>query len=120
MEVVKELGLKTCERVVYRHGAILSLCGWALGSILGGFDIVEVDVQDREQEDSGEQAEVREREREKTKQGNNQRKLKHVTSWMACEWSECARCDTLSHNVMCAQGQSVEKKSCVRCSCLQK
>ena len=32
---------------------------------------------------------------------------------MTCRWSECARCDTLSHNVVCAQGESVrEKVSC--------
>ena len=79
---------------------------------------MEVDVQDREHVDSGEKVEARERERKKTKQGKNQRTLKHVTSWMARGWSECARCDTLSHNVMCAQGQSVEKKSRVRCFCL--
>ena len=70
----------------------------------------EVDVQDREQVDSRDQ--VEERERKKTKQGSNQRTLKHVTSWMACGWSECARCDTLSHNAVCAQGESVEKVSC--------
>ena len=62
-------------------GQYSSLCGCALGLILGGFDNVEVDVQDREQVDSGEKVEA----------GNNQRTLKHVTSWMACGWSECAR-----------------------------
>ena len=41
-----------------------SLCGCALGLILGGSDIVEVDVQDREQVDSGEKVEAREREDE--------------------------------------------------------
>ena len=41
-----------------------SLCGCALGLILGGFDIVEADVQDREQVGSGEQEEARERESE--------------------------------------------------------
>ena len=35
--------------------------------ILGGFDTAEVDVQDREQVDSGERVEARERERKKTK-----------------------------------------------------
>ena len=34
-------------------GQYSSLCGCALGFILGGFDIVEDDVQDREQVDSG-------------------------------------------------------------------
>ena len=37
------------------------------GLILGGFDIVEVDVQDREHVASGEHVEARERERKKTK-----------------------------------------------------
>ena len=59
-----------------------SLCGCALGLILGGFDIVEVDVQDREQVDSGEQVEARERGRKQNE--NKQRTLKHVTSWMTC------------------------------------
>ena len=49
-----------------------SLCVSAVVLILGGFDIVEVDVQDREEVDSGENT------------------LKHVTSWMTCRWSECA------------------------------
>ena len=49
-------------------GQYSSSCGCALGFILGGFDILEVDVQDREQIDSGEQVEARrERERKKTK-----------------------------------------------------
>ena len=34
---------------------------------------MEVDVQDREQVDSGEKVEAREREKKKTKQGNNHR-----------------------------------------------
>ena len=78
-------------------GQYSSLCGFALGLILGGFDTVEVDVQDREQVDSGEKVEARERERKKT-------------SWMTCRWSERARCDILSHNVMCAQGQICREK----------
>ena len=95
-----------------------SLCGCALGLILGGFDIVEVDVQDREQVDSVEKVQARDRERKKTKQGNNQRTLKHVTSWMACGWSECARCDTLSQDVSVIKVKYIEKKSRVRCICL--
>ena len=46
-----------------------SLCG-CTGFIL---DIVEDDVLDREQVDSGEKVEAREREKKKTKQGSNQR-----------------------------------------------
>ena len=49
-----------------------SLRGCALGSILGGSDIVEVDVQDREQADS-EEKEAREKreEEDKTKETIN-------------------------------------------------
>ena len=48
-----------------------SLCGCALGLVLGGFDIVEVEVQDREQEDSVEEVEAREREDKTRKQPTN-------------------------------------------------
>ena len=50
-----------------------SLCGCAVGLILGGFDIVEVDVQDREQVDSREQVEERERGRRQSKETTNER-----------------------------------------------
>ena len=72
---------------------------------------MEVDAQDREQVDSGERVMAREREEEdKTRK---QPTLKNVTSWMTCRWSECARCDALSHNVMYAQGQKCrENVSC--------
>ena len=68
---------------MYRHGGqYSSLCGCPLGLILGGFDIVEVDVQDREQVDSGKKVEAGERkEEDKTRK---QPTLKHVTSWMTC------------------------------------
>ena len=52
VEVVEEVGLITCERVVYRHGAILLIVREWSGFILGGFDHMEVDEQDREQVDS--------------------------------------------------------------------
>ena len=48
-------------------GQYSSLCVSAVVLTLGGFDTVEVDVQDREQVDNGERAEARERERKKTK-----------------------------------------------------
>ena len=80
--------------------------------ILGGFDIVEIDVQDREQVVSGEKVEAQER-KEGHKNDNKQRTLKHVTSWMTCRWCEMHTKDTLSHNVVCTQGESVrEKLSC--------
>ena len=50
---------------------------------------MEVDVQDREQLESGEKVEARERERRRQNE-NEQRTLKHVTSWMAGGRSECA------------------------------
>ena len=56
---------------------------------LGGDDI-EDDVQDREQVDQEEKVEAREKERGRRQNENKQRTLKHVTSWMACGWSECA------------------------------
>ena len=94
-----------------RVGQYSSLCGCALGLILGRFDIVEVDVQDREQVNSGEGVEAREREEED--RTRKQSTLKHVTSWMTCRWSACAGCDTLSHNVMCAECQTCrEEVSC--------
>ena len=49
---------------------------------------MEIDVQDREQVDSGEKVEARERGRRRNE--NKQRTLKHVTSRMTCGWSECA------------------------------
>ena len=39
VEVVEELGLITCERIVYRHGAILPFCVNAVVLTLGGVDI---------------------------------------------------------------------------------
>ena len=51
---------------------------------------MEVDVQDREKVDRGEKVEARERERGRRQNENEQRTLKHVTSWMAGGWSECA------------------------------
>ena len=67
-------------------GQYSSLCVSTVVLIFGGFDIVEVDVQDREQVDSGEKVEARERERRRQNE-NEQRTLKHVTSWMAW-WME--------------------------------
>ena len=70
-------------------GQYSSLCVSTVVLIFGGFDIVEVDVQDREQVDSGEKVEARERERKKTKRERTTH-IKHVTSWMAGGRSECA------------------------------
>ena len=62
-----------CERIVYRHGAILSLCVSALVLTLGGDDIVEV-VQDREQVDSErEKVEVKDKEEGDKTRTNNAR-----------------------------------------------
>ena len=54
-------------------GQYSSLCVSAVVFILGGFDIVDVDVQDREQVDSGEKVEAREREEEDKTKTNNAR-----------------------------------------------
>ena len=77
---------------------------------------MEVDVQDRGQVDSGEQVEARERGRRQNE--NKQRTLKHVTSWMTCGWSECAR-KTPWATMWCVHTVKVfEKNSRVRCICL--
>ena len=59
----REGGLKSVRGLCIAVVQYSSLCECALGLILCGFDIVEVDVQDREQVDSGEQVEARERAR---------------------------------------------------------
>ena len=65
-----------CERVVYRHGAILLGC--ALGSVLDVLDHMEVEVQDIEQVKVREKVEARETEEEdKTRK---QQTLRHVMS----------------------------------------
>ena len=107
-----ERGTKEVRGLCIAMGQYSSLYGCALGFILGGFDIVEVDVQDREQVGQW-RASGGARGRGRKQNENKQRTLKHVTSWMTCRWSECARCDTLSHKVVCAQSESVrEKLSC--------
>ena len=58
-----------------------------------------VDEQDREQVDS-----ERESRRGRRQNKNRQRPLKHVMTCAQVILSD-TRCDTLSHNVMCAQGQ---------------
>ena len=92
-------------------GEYSSLCVSAVVSILGGSDGMEVDKQDREQVDNERESRgARGRGRRQIK--NRQRTLKHV---MTCAWVILSdtRCDTLSHNVTCAQSQSVrEKVSC--------
>ena len=87
-----------CERVAHRHGAILLIVRVRTG--LKPRQIRHCGSWCARQRTGRQWRESRgARERTKTKQGNNQRTLKHVTSWMAYGWSECARCDTLSHNV---------------------
>ena len=54
-------------------GQYSSLCGCALGFMLGALDFMEVEVQDREQVEVREKVEARERQVKKTKQGNNKR-----------------------------------------------
>ena len=74
-------------RVNSARGQHSSLCVSAVVLILDGSDVMEVDEQvDSERE----KIEERERERGIRQNENNQRTLKHVTSWMTCRWSECA------------------------------
>ena len=53
VEVVELVGLITCERVVYRHRAILSFSVCAEVLVLGGSDHMEDDDQDRGDEENG-------------------------------------------------------------------
>ena len=52
VEVVEELGLITCERIVYRHGQYSSFCASAVVLTLGVVDI-EDGVPGREQVECG-------------------------------------------------------------------
>ena len=80
---------------------------------LGGFDHMKVDEQDREQVDS-------EREKAEAREGEEKRRQsKQTTNAQTCDdvcisdFLSDTRCDTLSHNVMCTQGQICrEKLSC--------
>ena len=60
---------------MHRHGAILLIVRECSGfnPRLGGFDIVEVDVQVRDQVDSGEKVEARDRKEEDKTRTNNAR-----------------------------------------------
>ena len=71
VEVVELVGLITCERVVFPHGAILLI--WRL--MLGVLDIMGVEAQNREQVEVRENVEARETEEDKTKK---QQTLRHV------------------------------------------
>ena len=57
---------------------------------LGGDDIVEAGVPDREQVDCEREKGRSERQRFGRQNEDQQRTLNHVTSWMACGWSDCA------------------------------
>ena len=73
--------------------------------MLGVLDIMGVEVQDREQVDS-------ERESRGTREGGR-RQNKETTNARTCDDMSDTSCDTLSHNVMCAQSQICrEKLSC--------
>ena len=109
LEYVWEISLsppcraQKCERVVYRHGAILThFCGCALPFMLGVLDIIAVEVQNRDQVEERENVEARETEEEDTN--------KETTNAQTCDdmWMNMfhadTSCDTLSRNVMCAQG----------------
>ena len=85
VEVVEELGLITCERVVYPPRCnTSSLCASAVVLFLGGFDHMEDDEQDREQVDSErEKVEAREGEEEDNTKTSNERSNMwwHVHKW---------------------------------------
>ena len=79
--------------------------------MLGGFDHMEVEVKDREQVEVREKVEARETD-EEDKTGKQQT-LKHVMTFgWTCFYADMS-CDSLSHNVMCAQGWKCrERVSC--------
>ena len=92
----------SCERSCIATGQHSSLCVSAVVLILGGSDDMEVDEQDREQVDS-----------ERESRGAWEKGRRQHKETTTLRRSECGRCDTLSHNVMCAQGQICrEKGSC--------
>ena len=79
-----------------------SFCGCAFGFMLGVLDLMEVEVQDRQQVEMRENVEARETEEEdKTRKQQTLRLV--MTMWMNMFYADTS-CDTLSHNVMCAQG----------------
>ena len=70
--------------------------------MLGVLDIMGVEVQNREQVEVKENVETRETEEEdKTKKTTNAQTCDDM--WMHMFYADTS-CDTLSHNVMCAQG----------------
>ena len=83
-------------------GKYSSFGGCALGLMLGVLDLMEVEVQDREQVEVRENVEARE-----TEEGD---KNKETTNAQTCDdmWMNMfcadASCDTLSYYAMCAQG----------------
>ena len=85
---------------MYRHGAILLIL--RVGLMLGILDYMEVQVQDREQ--------IGVREKRRGTRDRGRRQNKETTNAQTCDdmWMNMfyadTSCDTLSHNVMCAQG----------------
>ena len=67
---------------MYRHGAILSFCVCAVVLVLGGFDHMEEDDQDREDVENGQRVETHERERKRSKQGEITNAQTHDDMWM--------------------------------------
>ena len=90
VEVVEELGLITCKWIVYRHGATLLIVRECSDFIPRRWrhwrrcDRQRTGRQSKRKGRSG--VETRERQTRR----HNKRTLKHVTSWMACGWNECA------------------------------
>ena len=74
-----------CERVVYRHGATLLMLR------------ARVEFQDREQVEVREKIEARDSGRRQNKRTTN------AQMWINMFYEDTS-CNTLNHNVMCAQG----------------
>ena len=103
--VVELVGLTTCERVVYRQKSTPPHCAWVqVVLILGGFDHMEVDEQDREQVDSERRSRgSRERERE-DKTRNKQRTLNMWHHGWHADGVECAPKTPWATMVVCTTG----------------
>ena len=81
VEVVEELGLITCEMIVYRHGAILLIVRECSGFLTIGGDDIEDGVPDKEKVDC---------ERKKVEEGEKQERDKHevTTNAQTCDFMD--------------------------------
>ena len=108
----------SCERIVYNHGAILLIVRECSGFNPRRWRHCEVDVQVREQVDSGrEKVEVRDKEKGDKSRTNNARSIMWHHGWHVDGMTAHLR--HLEPRCECDHICKVdEKKTCERCSCL--